>query len=111
MLSLGLNDDDGFEVVGSADVGWDVKGLAVGICVGGTVGDVGLLVVGLPDVSLDVGLEEVGLFDGIGVVGMLRITAIEFLGHTILLDSNTVPGDRSTSQEMSNIPELYALIE
>jgi hypothetical protein len=120
MLSVGL-DDDGFEVVSLAEVSWDVEGFAVGICVGGIVedvgfrvvglGDVGFRVVGLLDVGLaEVGLAEIGLLDGLGVVGMLSMTDIEFLGHTILLESNTVPGDRSTNQEMSNTPELFALI-
>ena len=121
MLSVGL-DDDGFEVVGSVDMGLDVEGIAVGTRVGGTVGDVGFRVVGLGDVGFlvvglldvglaEVGLVEVGLFEGLGVVGMRRRRDIEFLGHTILLESNTVPGDRSTNQEMSNTPELFALIE
>jgi hypothetical protein len=130
MLSVGL-DDDGFEVVSLAEVSWDVEGFAVGICVGCIVedvgfrvvglgdvgfrvvglGDVGFRVVGLLDVGLaEVGLAEIGLLDGLGVVGMLSMTDIEFLGHTILLESNTVPGDRSTNQEMSNTPELFALI-
>jgi hypothetical protein len=91
MLSVGLI-DDGFEVVGSADVGLDVETLRVGLLV----------------VDLDVGLAEAGLTDGTGVVGMLRTrTDIEFLGHTMLFDNKTVPGDRSTNQEMSRTPELF----
>jgi hypothetical protein len=42
VLSVGL-DDDGFEVVDTAVVGWDVKGFYVGR----TVGAIGLRVVGL----------------------------------------------------------------
>jgi hypothetical protein len=47
ILSVGLS-DVGFEVIGFAVMAWNIKGLAVGICVGGTVGDVGFRVVGLP---------------------------------------------------------------
>jgi hypothetical protein len=56
-------------------------------------------------------LAEVGLFGGLGVAGILRITGKEFLVHTILLNSNTVPWDQSTNQEMSSSPGLLALIE
>jgi hypothetical protein len=59
--TVGL-DEDGFEVVGLADVGRTVR-------------DVGFRVVGLPDVGLDVeglfdGLDEVGLFVGLLDVGL-----------------------------------------
>ena len=72
--TVGL-DEDGFEVVGLADVGRTVR-------------DVGFRVVGLPDVGLDVeglfdGLDEVGLFvvEGFAVVGrpVLGIYVVGFL--------------------------------
>lgn len=64
-LTVGVTvalDEDGFEVVGLADVGRTVR-------------DVGFRVVGLPDVGLDVeglfdGLDEVGLFVGLLDVGL-----------------------------------------
>jgi hypothetical protein len=72
-LSVDL-DEDGFDVEGVADVGLDDEGLFVWICIGNTVVD--FRVVGLPDVSLVVGVVgfrvvgrvEVGL--AVGVVGL-----------------------------------------